>query len=158
MGVWCFYLQINACGCKASEPLVDIEQDPTKFTPSNTIFQCGNSSTRRKYCTHKITVTLIAGVSYVAMPVMEDDELVDSDFHLLAKSYFDYREYKRVVHVLCDQTERRSMFLHCYTLSSIYYRAEVLSQWSPRISKANDQNRQYHQRMLLIPWTMTFLC
>ncbi|MED6185362.1 anaphase-promoting complex component apc8 [Stylosanthes scabra] len=100
----------------AAEQLVGIEQDLAKFTPSNTRFQRGSSSIRRKYRTHDITTTPIAGVSYVATPVMEEDELVDGDFYLLAKSYFDCREYKRAAHVLGDQTGRKSVFLRCYAL------------------------------------------
>ncbi|XP_019449294.1 PREDICTED: anaphase-promoting complex subunit 8-like isoform X2 [Lupinus angustifolius] len=100
----------------AAEQLVGIEQDPAKFTPTNTRFQRGSSSIRRKYRTHDMTATPIAGVSYVATPVMEEDELVDGDFYLLAKSYFDCREYKRAAHVLRDQTGRKSVFLRCYAL------------------------------------------
>lgn len=93
-----------------------IEQDPAKFTPSNTRFQRGSSSIRRKYKTHEIAGTPSAGVSYVATPVMEEDELVDGDFYLLAKSYFDCREYKRAARVLRDQNGRKSVFLRCYAL------------------------------------------
>ncbi|MCI11542.1 anaphase-promoting complex subunit 8-like, partial [Trifolium medium] len=101
---------------RAAEQLVGIEQDPSKFTPSNTRFQRGSSSIRRKYRTHEITATPIAGVSYVATPVMEEDELVDGDFYLLARSYFDCREYKRAAHVLRDQIGRKSLFLRFYAL------------------------------------------
>ncbi|KAL5168098.1 Anaphase-promoting complex subunit 8 [Glycine soja] len=101
---------------QAAEQLVGIEQDPAKFTPSNTRFQRGSSSIRRKYKTHEITGTPIAGVSYVATPAMEEDELVDGDFYLLAKSYFDCREYKRAAHVLRDQNGRKSVFLRCHAL------------------------------------------
>jgi uncharacterized membrane protein (GlpM family) len=77
--------------------LVGIEvQDPSKFTPSNTRFQRGSSSIRRKYRTHEITMTTpIAGVSYIATPVME---------------------YKRAAHVLRDQIGRKSLFLRSYAL------------------------------------------
>jgi len=61
-------------------------------------------------------VTPIAGVSYVAAPVMEEDELVDDDFYLQAKAYFDCREYKRAAHVLRDQNGKKSVFLRCYAL------------------------------------------
>ncbi|KAG4403904.1 hypothetical protein GLYMA_01G216550v4 [Glycine max] len=105
------------CASKwAAEQLVGIEQDPAKFTPSNTRFQRGSSSIRRKYKTHEIAGTPSAGVSYVATPVMEEDELVDGDFYLLAKSYFDCREYKRAARVLRDQNGRKSVFLRCYAL------------------------------------------
>nr|KYP68140.1 Cell division cycle protein 23 isogeny [Cajanus cajan] len=100
----------------AAEQLVGIEQDPAKFTPSNTRFQRGSSSIRRKYRTHETSVTPIAGVSYVATPVMEEDEIIDGDFYLLAKSYFDCREYRRAAHVLRDQKGSRSVFLRCYAL------------------------------------------
>ncbi|CAK8565967.1 unnamed protein product [Lathyrus sativus] len=100
----------------ASEQLVGIEQDPSKFTPSYTRFQRGSSSIRRKFRTHEVTATPPAGVSYVVTPVMEEDALVDTDFYLLAKSYFDCREYKRAAHVLRDQIGRKSLFLRCYAL------------------------------------------
>ncbi|KAI4336082.1 hypothetical protein L6164_014656 [Bauhinia variegata] len=100
----------------AAEQLVGIEQDPAKFTPSNTRFQRGSSSIRRRYRTNEITSTPIAGVSYVTTPVMEEDELVDGDFYLLAKSYFQCREYRRAAHVLSGQTGRKSVFLRCYAL------------------------------------------
>ncbi|CAL0303676.1 unnamed protein product [Lupinus luteus] len=105
----------------AAEQLVGIEQDPAKFTPTNTRFQRGSSSIRRKYRTHDMAATPIAGVSYVATPVMEEEELVDGDFYLLAKSYFDCREYKRAAHVLRDQTGRKSVFLRCYALYLVCY-------------------------------------
>ncbi|XP_059441301.1 anaphase-promoting complex subunit 8 [Corylus avellana] len=100
----------------AAEQLVGIEQDPAKFTPSNTRFQRGSSSIRRRFRTNEITSTPIAGVSYVSTPVMEEDEVVVGDFYLLAKSYFDCREYRRASHVLRDQTGKKSVFLRCYAL------------------------------------------
>ncbi|KAF5734730.1 anaphase-promoting complex subunit 8-like [Tripterygium wilfordii] len=100
----------------AAEQLVGIELDPAKYTPSNTRFQRGSSSIQRRYRTNEITSTPTAGVSYVSTPVMEEDEVVDGDFYLLAKSYFDCREYRRAAHVLRDQTGRKSVFLRCYAL------------------------------------------
>ncbi|KAL5129691.1 Anaphase-promoting complex subunit 8 [Glycine soja] len=100
----------------AAEQLVGIEADNAKFTPSNTRFHRGSSSIRRKYRTHETAVTPVVGVSYDATPVLEEDELVDGDFYLLAKSYFDCREYKRAAHVLRDQMGRKSVFLRCYAL------------------------------------------
>ena len=63
-----------------------IEQDPANFTPSNTRFQWGSSSIRRRFRTNEITSTPIAGVSYVSTPVMEEDDAVDGDFYLDRKS------------------------------------------------------------------------
>ncbi|KAJ9140376.1 hypothetical protein P3X46_031031 [Hevea brasiliensis] len=100
----------------AAEQLVGIEQDPAKFTPSNTRFQRGSSSIRRRFHTNDVTSTPPAGVSYVSTPVMEEDEVVDGDFYLLAKSYFDCREYRRAAHVLQDQTGKKATFLRCYAL------------------------------------------
>ncbi|KAL4633090.1 hypothetical protein ACB092_04G096200 [Castanea dentata] len=100
----------------AAEQLTGIEQDPANFTPSNTRFQWGSSSIRRRFRTNEITSTPIAGVSYVSTPVMEEDDAVDGDFYLLAKSYFDCREYRRAAHVLRDQTGKKSVFLRCYAL------------------------------------------
>ncbi|CAL5327194.1 anaphase-promoting complex subunit 8 [Camellia sinensis] len=101
----------------ASEQLVGIEQDPAKFTPSHTRFQRGSSSIRRRFRTNESASTPIAGVSYVSTPVLEDDnDAVDSDFYLLAKSYLDCREYRRAAHVLRDQTSKKAVFLRCYAL------------------------------------------
>lgn len=105
----------------AAEQLVGIEQDPAKYTPSHTRFQRGSSSIRRRYRTAtevSFTSTPAAGVSHVATPpVLEDDEeAIDSDFYLLAKSYFDCREYRRATHVLRDQTDKKAVFLRCYAL------------------------------------------
>jgi anaphase-promoting complex subunit 8 len=52
----------------------------------------------------------------VSTPVLEEDEVIDGDFYLLAKSYFDCREYKRAAHVLRDQNAKKSVFLRCYAL------------------------------------------
>ncbi|XP_040989326.1 anaphase-promoting complex subunit 8 [Juglans microcarpa x Juglans regia] len=100
----------------AAEQLAGIEQDPAKFTPANTRFQRGSSSIRRRFRTNEITSTPVAGVSYVSTPVMEEDDAVDGDSYLLAKSYFDCREYRRAAHVLRDQTGKKSVFLRCYAL------------------------------------------
>ncbi|KAL3748251.1 hypothetical protein ACJRO7_009483 [Eucalyptus globulus] len=100
----------------AAEQLVGIELDPVKFTPSNTRFQRGSSSIRRRFRTNEIMSTPIAGVSYVSTPVMEEDDIVDGDFYLLAKSYFDCREYRRAAHVLRDQSGKKAVFLQCYAL------------------------------------------
>lgn len=93
-----------------------IEQDPAKFTPANTRFHRGSSSIRRRFRTNDVASTPPAGVSYVSTPVMEEDEIVDCDFYLLAKSYFDCREYRRAAHVLRDQMGKKSLFLRCYAL------------------------------------------
>lgn len=100
----------------AAEQLVGIEKDPAKFTPSHTRFQRGSSSIRRRFRTNEIASTPTAGVSYVSTPVLEEDEAVDGDFYLLAKSYFDCREYRRTAHVLRDQTGKKAVFLRCYAL------------------------------------------
>ncbi|XP_072055401.1 anaphase-promoting complex subunit 8 isoform X2 [Arachis hypogaea] len=127
-----------------AEQLVGIEQDPAKFTPSNTRFQRGSSSIRRKYRTHEIAATPIAGVSYVATPVMEEDELVDGDFYLLAKSYFDCREYKRAAHVLRDQTGRKSVFLRCYALYLVREKRkeEEMIELEGPLGKSDSVNRE----------------
>lgn len=103
-----------------------IEQDPTKYTPSHTRFQRGSSSIRRRFRTAtepatSFTSTPVAGTSYVSTPsvALEDDgsdTAIDSDFYLLAKSYFDCREYRRATHVLRDQTSKKAIFLRCYAL------------------------------------------
>lgn len=102
----------------AAEQLVGIEQDPAKYPPSHTRLQRDCSSIRRRFrSTDDITSTPLAGTSYVSTPVPEEDnEAVDSDFYLLAKTYFNCREYRRAAHVLSDQTGKKALFLRCYAL------------------------------------------
>ncbi|MCL7029266.1 hypothetical protein MKW94_011986 [Papaver nudicaule] len=100
----------------AAEQLVGIEQDPAKFTPSHTRFQRGSSSIRRRFGTNEAPLTPLAGVSYVSTPAHEEDDNVDNDFYLLAKSYFDCKEYRRAAHVLRDQTGKKAAFLRSYAI------------------------------------------
>lgn len=103
-----------------------IEQDPTKYTPTHTRFQRGSSSIRRRFRTDVAVssdspgafATPSASVSYLSTPVVfeEENDLVEGDFYLLAKSYFDCREYRRAAHVLRDQTGKKAVFLRCYAL------------------------------------------
>ncbi|XP_065876554.1 anaphase-promoting complex subunit 8 isoform X1 [Euphorbia lathyris] len=128
----------------AAEQLVGIEHDPAKFTPANTRFQRGSSSIRRRFRSSDLTSTPAAGVSYVSTPAMEEDEVVDGDFYLLAKSYFDCREYKRAAHVLRDQAGKKSVFLRCYAL----YRAgekrkeEEMIELEGPLGKSDAVNRE----------------
>ncbi|KAK6163820.1 hypothetical protein DH2020_000684 [Rehmannia glutinosa] len=107
-----------------AEQLMGIEQDPSKHPPSHTRFQRGSSSIRRRFrtaTTADSSATPSAGVSYVTTPSLMgaeeyDYDMMDSDFYLLAKSYFDCREYRRAAHVLRDQTSKKAVFLRCYAL------------------------------------------
>lgn len=104
----------------AGEQLVGIEQDPAKHTPSHTRFQRGSSSIRRRFSSSDppYTATPPAGVSYssAGLQLDDDNDGVDSDFYLLAKSYVDCREYRRAAHVLREQVGKRAVFLRCYAL------------------------------------------
>lgn len=108
----------------AAEQLMGIEQDPSKHTPLHTRFQRGSSSIRRRFRSTNAgdsSGTHSAGMSYVATPTMTgmeeyDYDPIDSDIYLLAKSYFDCREYRRAAHVLRDQTGKKAVFLRCYSL------------------------------------------
>ncbi|CAI9112380.1 OLC1v1012826C1 [Oldenlandia corymbosa var. corymbosa] len=110
----------------AAEQLVGIEQDPEKHKPSHTRFQRGSSSIRRRFRTDGsveaaapgFCSTPIAGVSFVSTPSLkeEDNDALESDFYLLAKSYFDCKEYRRSAHILRDQTSKQAVFLRCYAL------------------------------------------
>lgn len=64
---------------------------------------------------------LVVSVSYVATLALEEDKLVDVDFYLFDKSYFDCRKYKRDVHILRDQIEHKSLFLRCYALNLVSF-------------------------------------
>ncbi|KAG0483695.1 hypothetical protein HPP92_011779 [Vanilla planifolia] len=61
--------------------------------------------------------TPVGGISYVSTPIpVEDGTEGDGDFYLLAKTYFDCREYRRAAHVLRKQTSKKAVFLRCYAL------------------------------------------
>jgi anaphase-promoting complex subunit 8 len=61
--------------------------------------------------------TPLGGVSYVNTPIPDDDAFdTGGDKYLLAKTYFDCREYRRVAHVLQNQGGRKAVFLRCYAL------------------------------------------
>ncbi|KAL6181522.1 hypothetical protein ACLB2K_048177 [Fragaria x ananassa] len=128
----------------AGEQLVGIEHDPAKFTPANTRFQRGSSSIRRRFRTTDVNSTPIAGVSYVSAPVMEEDEIVDGDFYLLAKSYFDCREYRRAAHALRDQGGKKSVFLRCYALylAGEKRKEEELMELEGPLGKSDVVNRE----------------
>ncbi|XP_075479648.1 anaphase-promoting complex subunit 8-like [Primulina tabacum] len=108
----------------AAEQLMGIEQDPSKHTPSHTRFQRGSSSIRRRFRSTNAgdsSTTPSAGMSYVATPTMMgmeeyDYDPIDGDIYLLAKSYFDCKEYRRAAHVLRDQTGKKAVFLCFYSL------------------------------------------
>nr|GMC75872.1 anaphase-promoting complex subunit 8 [Ipomoea batatas] len=106
----------------AAEQLTGIEQDTTEYPASLTRFQRGSSSILRPFRTGTgeatFSSTPSAGVSYVATPPVFDDEYEagENDFYLLAKSYFDCREYRRAAHVLRNQTSKKAIFLRCYAL------------------------------------------
>lgn len=61
--------------------------------------------------------TPLGGVSYVSTPIPDDDAFdAGADKYLLAKTYFDCREYRRAAHVLRSQVGRKAVFLRCYAL------------------------------------------
>lgn len=124
-----------------------IEQDPSNFTPSNTRFQRGSSSIRRRFSTNESISTPqpSVGFSQAATPLPEEDEVIDGDLYLLAKSYFDCREYRRASHVLRDQMSKKSIFLRCYALylvcsvfpslpSDLARAFYILLKWSDRMN------------------------
>ncbi|XP_021733705.1 anaphase-promoting complex subunit 8-like [Chenopodium quinoa] len=129
----------------AAEQLLGIEQDPAKFTPSHTRFQRGSSSIRRRFKTHDPTSTPSPSVSFVSTPMPEeDDDVVDSDFYLLAKSYFDCKEFRRAAHVLRDQAGRKAVFLRCYALylAGEKRKEEEIIELEGPLGKSNVVNRE----------------
>jgi anaphase-promoting complex subunit 8 len=121
--------------CRAAELLVGIEPDaaPSQSaamdTPSSSgagpggrllhLHRSGGSSFRRRMRQGggggSEAGTPLAGVSYVTTPIPDDDDAFD-DKYLLAKTYFDCREYRRAAHVLRGHVGRKAVFLRCYAL------------------------------------------
>ncbi|XP_058084828.1 anaphase-promoting complex subunit 8 [Magnolia sinica] len=111
----------------AAEQLVGIEQDPAKVTNSHhhhhqtrlhrSSGRTTSSTRHRRFRPADIASTPLAGVSYIGTPVLEEEQDdVEIDYFLLAKSYFDCREYRRAAHVLRDQIGKKAIFLRCYAL------------------------------------------
>ncbi|KAL5212841.1 hypothetical protein ABZP36_023688 [Zizania latifolia] len=121
----------------AAELLVGIEPDATPApsaamdTPSSSgsaasggrllhLHRSGGSSFRRRLRPGggaSEAGTPLGGVSYVSTPIPDDDAFdVGADKYLLAKTYFDCREYRRAAHVLRGQAGRKAVFLRCYAL------------------------------------------
>ena len=93
-----------------------IVMDGEKNIPVRYKYLKVNSSTRRRSQTDESPSTLGAG-SNISTPVRDEyNDGMDNDYYLLAKSYFDCREYRRAAHVLRDQTGKRAIFLRCYSL------------------------------------------
>jgi anaphase-promoting complex subunit 8 len=122
----------------AAELLVGIEPDATPApssvmdTPSSSgsaasggrllhLHRSGGSSFRRRLRPGAAEAgTPLGGVSYVSTPIPDDDAFdVGGDRYLLAKTYFDCREYRRAAHVLRGQTGRKAVFLRCYALYTV---------------------------------------
>ncbi|KAL3639532.1 anaphase-promoting complex component apc8 [Castilleja foliolosa] len=88
----------------AAEHLRGIEQDPSKHPSSHTRFQRGSSFIHRRFRTATAadaSATPSGGISYINTPSVMgaeeyDYDMMDSDFYLLAKSYFECREYRRL--------------------------------------------------------------
>ncbi|GFP98469.1 anaphase-promoting complex subunit 8 [Phtheirospermum japonicum] len=136
----------------AAEQLMGIEQDPSKHPPSLTRFQRGSSSIRRRFRTATAadaSATPSGGVSYINTPSLMgveeyDYDLMDSDFYLLAKSYFDCKEYRRAAHVLRDQTSKKAVFLRCYALylAGEKRKEEEMIEIEGPLGKSNAVNRE----------------
>ncbi|KAL3640657.1 anaphase-promoting complex component apc8 [Castilleja foliolosa] len=136
----------------AAELLMGIEQDPSKHPPSHTRFQRGSSSIRRRFRTATAadaSATPSGGVSYINTPSQMgaeeyDYDLMDNDFYLLAKSYFDCKEYRRAAHVLRDQTGKKAVFLRCYALylAGEKRKEEEMIELEGPLGKSNSLNRE----------------
>ncbi|ONK80372.1 uncharacterized protein A4U43_C01F16960 [Asparagus officinalis] len=108
----------------AAELLIGIDPDPNPSSSASSSAASTASRTqslRRRLrpgitSSAEVTATPIAGVSYVSTPVPDDDFGGDADCYLLAKTYFDCREYRRAAHALRGQKGRKAVFLRCYAL------------------------------------------
>ncbi|KAL6894301.1 hypothetical protein ACP4OV_008399 [Aristida adscensionis] len=89
--------------------------------------------------------TPLAGVSYVSTPIPGDDAFdADADKYLLAKTYFDGREYRRAAHVLRNQTGRKAVFLRCYALymAGEKRKEEEMVELEGSLGKSNAVNQE----------------
>ncbi|KAF3796278.1 Anaphase-promoting complex subunit 8 [Nymphaea thermarum] len=99
----------------AAEQLIGLEPDNGKSTPLQHRSHRGSSSIRRRFRGTDVFSTPSTSMSYVGTPVLVEEE-IENDYYLLAKAYFDSREYRRAAHVLRDQTGKKAMFLRGYAL------------------------------------------
>ncbi|XP_062222555.1 anaphase-promoting complex subunit 8-like [Phragmites australis] len=89
--------------------------------------------------------TPIGGVSYVSTPIPDDDAFDSGgDKYLLAKTYFDCREYRRAAHVLQNQVGRKAVFLRRYALymAGEKRKEEEMIELEGSLGKSNAVNQE----------------
>lgn len=124
----------------AAEQLVGLEEEERPLTPSPAFIRTdrgsSSSSARRerrpRAGSHELLrggggggtsyATPLVGRSHVAAmaaeyetPVFQETE-VEHDRYMLAKAYFDTREYRRAAFMLRDTPGKKAFFLRCYSL------------------------------------------
>lgn len=105
--------------------------DEEKNIPVRNKYLKVNSTTRRRSGTDESSSTVGAG-SYVSTPVPRDEynDGMDNDYYVLAKSYFDCKEYRRAAHVLRDQTGKKAIFLRGYSLFLVCFESHYLFNYA----------------------------
>lgn len=93
----------------AAEQLIGLPDDAKLPGPPAVLFSPEKTSSKKS--SRKKEAMALTGTGN--LPVEEEEEEED-DIFLLAKSYFDTREYRRAAHVLNGVSGKKSLFLRCY--------------------------------------------
>lgn len=94
----------------AAEQLSGLPEDAGNSGPSSVLFQPEKTSSK-KPSRRKESVTSTGVGSNLSV---EEEEEEEDDIYLLAKSYFDMREYRRAAHFLKGIPGKKPFFLRCY--------------------------------------------
>lgn len=92
----------------AAEQLIGLPDDARMPGPSSVMF------TPEKASSKKVSRKKEAVVAESGNMLVEEEDDEEDDIFLLAKSYFDMREYRRAAHVLNGVPGKKPLFLRCY--------------------------------------------
>ena len=93
---------------RAAEQLVGLPDD-AKLPGSSVLFSSQKLTT--KTISRKRETIDVIGSGNLSI---ENEEEEEDDVYLLAKSYFDMKEYRRAAHVLNGVLGKKALFLRCY--------------------------------------------
>jgi hypothetical protein len=90
---------------RAAEQLVGLPDDAK--LPGSSAFFSSQKLTSKTISRKRETVDVSGNLS-------AENEEEEEDVYLLAKSYFDMKEYRRAAHVLNGVIGKKALFLRCY--------------------------------------------
>ncbi|MCO5549380.1 hypothetical protein L7F22_002851 [Adiantum nelumboides] len=92
----------------AAEQLVGLSEDARTPGPTPVMFSNEKASSKKSSKREEDVAAESESM------LVEEEEEEEDDIFLLAKSYFDMREYRRAAHVLNGVPGKKPLFLRCY--------------------------------------------